>query len=164
MEKTCTQCGISKDLSEFSKAKYAKSGYRSECKVCARPINAAWGKENRDKVREAARRYRAKYFEKHGKRANSGKSGKGGKSGQYIPAHMKTPEALERQRERCRAYQRKEKREMSDRYIAVQYLMPRIEVNGKRRLIYIPLSQIPKELIDLKRQQILLGRLIKEKR
>ena len=34
--KSCTECGASKDLDQFSKAKLGKDGLRSKCKDCCR--------------------------------------------------------------------------------------------------------------------------------
>ena len=34
MSKVCTRCKIEKDLSEFGRNKYEKSGYRFQCKQC----------------------------------------------------------------------------------------------------------------------------------
>ncbi len=38
MSKTCSRCGLEKDLTEFYKNCRAKSGYRSDCKVCHTPV------------------------------------------------------------------------------------------------------------------------------
>ena len=44
--KTCTKCGIEKDISEFYKQKSGKHGYRAECKECIKQYT----KDNREKI------------------------------------------------------------------------------------------------------------------
>ena len=51
--KTCTKCGDTKALDEFSKKHGAKDGHRSYCKVCAIKIQRAY--READKVKAAAR-------------------------------------------------------------------------------------------------------------
>ena len=36
--KTCTKCGVEKDVSEFYKTKTGKHGVGSRCKICVRKI------------------------------------------------------------------------------------------------------------------------------
>lgn len=68
--KTCTKCGIDKDISEFAVDSRAKCRYQSACKVCYKlyrdrnieRINirdAKYRKANREMAREANRRYHA---------------------------------------------------------------------------------------------------------
>jgi len=51
--KTCTKCGIEKDVSEFYKNKTHKDGLRSQCKQCMR----GYYYENREEVLEYAKKY-----------------------------------------------------------------------------------------------------------
>jgi hypothetical protein len=48
--KTCTKCGETKALEEFSKDKSRKDGLKSRCKACSNAIDAARYKANRDKA------------------------------------------------------------------------------------------------------------------
>ncbi len=41
MGKTCTKCGEEKELSEFTRDKYSKNGYTSQCKLCRNIQNIA---------------------------------------------------------------------------------------------------------------------------
>lgn len=51
--KTCSKCGETKELSEFSKAKSRKDGLHPYCKACRR----AYNKANKDKIAERNRAY-----------------------------------------------------------------------------------------------------------
>lgn len=58
--KTCTKCGQSKPLAQFSKhngKKSSKSGYRSNCKTCQVLSNRLYRSKNREKVNAAKRAY-----------------------------------------------------------------------------------------------------------
>lgn len=71
--KTCTRCGETKPVTEFSKKATGRDGLRSHCKTCVRTTSAAYrAAANPDKVRatnakwradnpEKCRAYRAKY-------------------------------------------------------------------------------------------------------
>lgn len=69
MEKTCTKCGETKALEEFSKSTQVKSGYGAWCLVCTRKakaesnarIQARDGDDWKDRRRAYVRRYREKY-------------------------------------------------------------------------------------------------------
>jgi hypothetical protein len=52
MEKKCANCGLEKDLKEFSKDKHQKDGYTYSCKDCRNKKYNEWAKNNKDKVRE----------------------------------------------------------------------------------------------------------------
>lgn len=54
MEKICTKCKISKDLSEFSKDKYKSDGYVSRCKSC--------GKEYREANKDRFKAWNAEHY------------------------------------------------------------------------------------------------------
>lgn len=49
--KTCTKCGISKPLSEYSFITKASGKYKAECKVCNRIRVRKWASQNPDKCR-----------------------------------------------------------------------------------------------------------------
>ncbi|PAU90099.1 hypothetical protein CK505_12530 [Kocuria sp. WN036] len=55
--KTCTKCGVDKQLDEYTRDKRASDGRRSECKACVATRNAAYRDANREKVA----RWRASY-------------------------------------------------------------------------------------------------------
>lgn len=75
MQKTCTKCNITKDISEFNKNKNSKDGHRAACKQCMSAYRKAnsekikkqkdeWTKNNIEKVREGKKKYRQENFEK----------------------------------------------------------------------------------------------------
>lgn len=57
-ERTCRRCGITKDLSEFSKDRKGKDGISSRCKECAAANTRSWSAANRERKSEAARKWR----------------------------------------------------------------------------------------------------------
>lgn len=75
MQKTCTVCNTTKDISEFNKNKNSKDGHRAACKQCMSAYRKAnsekikkqkdeWAKNNIEKVKEGRRKYRQENFEK----------------------------------------------------------------------------------------------------
>ena len=56
--KRCTKCGAEKSLSEFSKSKTTKDGYRGECKECQK----AYGKKYREANRERRNKQQREYY------------------------------------------------------------------------------------------------------
>ncbi len=85
--KVCSKCGEEKPLDAFAKRNDTKDGRRSQCRVCRNEVNnkwqrtdgakqtsRAWGRANRDKVREYEKRYWGNNPEKlKEKRARGGK-------------------------------------------------------------------------------------------
>ena len=49
MNKTCTKCKITKDISMFYKNKYKVDNKQSNCKICHDEITIKWRKNNPDK-------------------------------------------------------------------------------------------------------------------
>jgi Recombination endonuclease VII len=49
--KTCTKCGLSKDLSDFHKDKTRKTGFRDICKMCAKIHRTEWYNRNEGSIR-----------------------------------------------------------------------------------------------------------------
>ena len=48
MTKSCSKCGVEKDIELFNKDRSSKDGHRSNCKICS----AQYRKDNSDKLRE----------------------------------------------------------------------------------------------------------------
>jgi len=62
MSKTCTRCKIEKPLDEFSRQTRTKSGYRGECKSCAKLYARS------ESAKASQRKTQAKYMQtEHGK-------------------------------------------------------------------------------------------------
>ena len=51
--KTCSKCGVEKDVSEFSKGNHMKDGLQPSCKICYKEYREA----NRDKIRAKQKEY-----------------------------------------------------------------------------------------------------------
>lgn len=58
--KTCTKCGVEKDLDEFTSHVRQKDGKQSRCRACAAVGNMQWARANPEKVAARSRRYRLK--------------------------------------------------------------------------------------------------------
>lgn len=63
--KTCSKCGETKELSEFSRDKSCKDGLQRRCRAC----QAAWYLDNRKKVSESRRAYYEANKEAYAERA-----------------------------------------------------------------------------------------------
>lgn len=51
MKQTCCKCKIEKDISEFTKDKYKKSGYTYDCNICRAERQNIWKKNNPEKIK-----------------------------------------------------------------------------------------------------------------
>ncbi len=56
--KTCTKCGVAKDLSNFCRKPAGKYGVDSQCKTCKASVFRAWVSANLDRARAWRRSYR----------------------------------------------------------------------------------------------------------
>jgi len=59
MMKTCRDCRIEKDYSDFHKKQSSSDGLQTYCKLCMLARNRSWAKGNRRGASEATRRWRA---------------------------------------------------------------------------------------------------------
>ena len=62
--KTCTKCGIEKELCEFHKHKFQKDGHNTICKNCRKPISKNYHSENREIIIKKQREYYRNNHEK----------------------------------------------------------------------------------------------------
>jgi hypothetical protein len=58
--KTCRRCEQTKPLTEYSRKAASKDGHQPLCKCCATTEHLEWNRKNPEKVREYAKRQRAK--------------------------------------------------------------------------------------------------------
>lgn len=49
MLKTCTQCGLEKDINDFYENPALKDGHSSICKECQKEISSTWSKKNKER-------------------------------------------------------------------------------------------------------------------
>ena len=56
-EKVCCRCNRLLPSTEFYKTKYEKSGLRSQCKVCWKPIHQNWYLKNKDRNKKNSQRW-----------------------------------------------------------------------------------------------------------
>ena len=148
--KTCKKCGESKGLDAFS-------GARSECKACVAKYDAKYHAENVEKVRAR----KAKYYAENSEKVRARKAKWRAENPEKVRArHAKYhAENVEKERaikakwraenpEKERAIKAKCRASLTDGYIA--------------DLLDLPAKKVPPQLIELKREQILLQRLAKE--
>lgn len=62
--KTCTKCGATKPVSEFSKNRSKKDGLQASCKACFKAYNSAYREANGEKIAAVRRAYREANREK----------------------------------------------------------------------------------------------------
>ena len=60
MKKTCTKCGIEKEITEFSKDKLGKNGLHWVCKKCVQIYVKSYQQRNKEKINTYHRNYRKK--------------------------------------------------------------------------------------------------------
>jgi len=58
MEKTCSICKVTKEISNFNKNSYRKNGYRAECKDCRKEKTLLYRNNNKEKINEYNRTYK----------------------------------------------------------------------------------------------------------
>lgn len=63
-EKVCSECGIGKPHSEFSKLASGKDGLRPACKACSANRKREWAARNSEKIRSDSRTYYAAHAER----------------------------------------------------------------------------------------------------
>ena len=137
--KKCTKCGEVKSLSAFSKDKGKKDGLFTQCNECRK----AYRKANAEKIKEYDKAYR---------KANADRMSERNKA--YYKANA------EKIAERCKAYRKAnadKKSEWSKLY------SENLTGGYVANLIRLPIADIPPEFIELKRTQLKINRLIKQK-
>jgi len=148
--KTCKKCGESKGLDAFR-------GARSECKACAAKYDAKYHAENVEKVRAIRAKYRAENSEKL--RASLAKyraenvEKERASHAKYLAENSEKVRAgwakyYAENPEKVRARKAKFRANLADGYIA--------------GMLGLTVKKAPPQLIELKREQILLQRLAKE--
>lgn len=65
MSKSCTACRAEKPLSSFYKQKLGRLGFDSQCKSCRNSWRRDWGKKNRERETENARKWRKANSRRH---------------------------------------------------------------------------------------------------
>ena len=68
MMKTCSKCGVEKELTEFYVCPAARDGHRGDCKKCTIKKSAGWGKNNRQKRRVIANKWARDHQEQNRER------------------------------------------------------------------------------------------------
>lgn len=59
--KTCSKCGTPHPLEYFGNSKAGRGGKSSQCKSCRKLVKDSWVERNRDRVREAKRKFMKKW-------------------------------------------------------------------------------------------------------
>ena len=136
MKKRCIKCGDVKFIDEFCIHKSSKDGLASLCKKCAKEYNKEYWAKNKDKFKERGKEYRAKNKDKLKEYRAKNKD--------------KFKEHRAKNKDKFKEYKKEGTVKLSNVY-----------VKGMLRTSGIKKHQITPELIELKKQQILLYREIK---
>tara|TARA_R110000822_G_scaffold11523_1_gene42066 strand:- start:273 stop:758 length:486 start_codon:yes stop_codon:yes gene_type:complete len=152
----CSKCGVEKELcpEHFHRSKRAALGFGYACKLCKLAAKKLWVKANPDKVKEQKKRYYAKYPDKIVERKKLWRKKhpekwKAQLYRQRAARKVRDPElyAAKRNAEKQRGRER-----LTNDYIRT--LM--VNANSLSR------KDIPQELVDAKRLQLMITRKIKE--
>lgn len=163
--KQCSKCGEVKPLDGFYKKSTVKSGITSHCKECIRRKSSEWAANNKDMHRSRSRAYAASNRE----RLNAAAVARNKKNpdqvkarrARYAESHPDKvkeskkkwqDEHIDRRRECNRARMSAQRRDLADPYVIAK-LIKGVRLNA---------DQIPPDLIELKRQQLLMYRATKQ--
>lgn len=132
--KVCTKCGVEKPLDEFGKQ---RGRPLSQCKRCRSAASSEWKKANPQRVAERSRAWE--------------QSRRGQRNAQHRAWRAANKDVYNARR-------RGDPRQTEARRAAVLALTP----SYIARALCIPVPSLTPELIELKRQQLLLGRALRE--
>jgi len=152
----CSKCGVEKELcpEHFHRSKRIALGFGYTCKTCKLLALKLWKKANPDKAKAQKKRYHAKHPEKQEEkkkrwRANNPEKWKAQLKRRREAKKARDPEKYEAER---KAQKQRARERLTDGYI--KSLM--VNANSLRR------KDIPQELVDAKRLQLMITRKIKE--
>lgn len=72
MHKTCTKCGVSKEITAFGKDVQKRDGLRSHCKSCTNESNNKWKNLNPDKYKSGVSNWISRNKDRHSKSVRNG--------------------------------------------------------------------------------------------
>jgi len=161
--KKCSKCGEVKAVSEFYKDKYSKDGVRSSCKECKKQYYKANNEKilGQKKQHYKANKKKIKKYNKQYQQANKEKIKEHRK--QYYQANKEQIKEYNKQYyqanneqiiEQKKQYDQDNINKLGDTYIKD---IIRKQTNGMLKA-----SDMPEELIELKRNNIILKRKIKD--
>lgn len=155
--KACTKCGVVKPFGDFYKNKSTKDGLNYWCKVCllsavanqykknperAKENAAKWQKENPEKVKVSQAKYREKYPEKILE-----------KTKKWQAANPEKVRLIGAKSYAKNLYKHRQKYAKYVENLAACYVAS---------IIGIPVSQVPPEILELKREAIAMKRISKQ--
>ncbi len=152
MNKKCSKCGEVKPLSEFNKSKSRKDRHADWCKECLNIYSKAYRKANPEKILAYNKAYR---------KANPEKILA------YSKAYYKVNKEKLNDYSKEWAVNNPEKRKVSVNKNALKNKKELSDNYVKRLFIQrtsLTASDIPPELIEIKRQQLILKRLLKQQK
>ena len=137
--KRCIMCGNVKNIGLFNRSKYRKDGLNSKCKECAKVVMADFYTKNPEKIKKYADKHKQYSLEYYFKNAD--------KYAEYAKAYKfnNLDIFLKKQRENFKKY----RDELADLYI-------------KKALVQAGITTFTPEIIELKREQLTIHRLLKE--
>ncbi len=144
--KTCSHCKAEKPLTEYHKNRSAKDGLQHICISCRRCICAEYVSKNREKVNSWARGYAARNHDK----VLAAKKVWADQNIDHVKKYARR--YIKNHSEKCNARNRNESEVLADNYI-YRLLVPIIGVDR---------SDIPLEMIEVKRLHLQIVRKLKE--
>lgn len=175
--KVCTKCGIEKSLEEFAKSTTTKSGLKAACKPCknieltnhrhqnigvTREKARLYAEKNRDKINEMQKQWRQNNPEKVQRHSQSRDKDK---FKAYQKEYLLKNDAAIKERQKTYRGKNREKLNEHNKNMARinsaelhdSYVLKRLVSDG-----VLNRRDVPQELINLKRVEVMIKRQIKE--
>ena len=155
--KICSKCGEEKLLKEFNLQISGKYGRYSWCKICASDLNKKYRKQNRDKILEYGKEYHKQNQDKRNLESKEYYKQNRDKILKYRKEYReqnqdKRKEYYKQNQDKRKEYYKQNRDKLEDNYIK----------NSLSNISGIKFKDISPELIEAKREQIKLYRLIKK--
>jgi len=158
MKKRCIKCGDVKFIDEFHIHESSKDGLAPLCKKCTKEYNKEYWAKNKDKFKERGKEYRAKNKDKLKEYRAKNKD----KFKEYRAKNKdKLKEYRAKNKDKFKEHRAKNKDKFKEYKKEGTVKLSNVYVKGMLRTSGIKKHQITPELIELKKQQILLYREIK---
>lgn len=152
----CSKCGVEKELcpEHFHRSKRCALGFGYTCKTCKLLALKLWKKANPDKIKAQRKRKHAKYPEKRAEGKKRRRINNPEKWKAYIKRKRESQKANDP--EKYKAKRNAEKQRGRERLTNDYIRTLMVNANSLSR------KDIPQELVDAKRLQLMITRKIKE--
>lgn len=175
----CSKCGVEKELcpEHFSRRQTNSLGYRTSCKACDRQRTAEWKRENKERVNEYNKRYKAKLYASLSTQEKEKLKEKLREAARVSRRENPEKHKVSRQKYRRKNKEkivasytrwRKENPDKLREYVRRSATVSREKLNSCYIRAFLTAGttlkakDIPQELVDAKRLQLMITRKIKE--